>query len=282
VPVAQVRGVKINYEVVGEAGPWVALTTGGRRGYAEFVPLARKVAAEGFRVLLHDRRNTGASDIVIAGEDGEEEIWADDLVELLGQLDALPAFVGGSSSGARTSMLVYLRHPEAVRGLLLMRITGGAFAAGRLPEMYYEQYLRAARSGGMEAVCATEQYRERLAANPANRAVLMAMDPHEYIRVMSHWLDIFLSGPRAPVMGVREEDLGRIRVPTIIVPGNDKTHASVNGLAAAKLIPGSELFQLPIEDEEIALIPFADWGPHESAMATAFADFMRRALAAGA
>jgi len=282
VPIAQVRGVKINYEVVGEAGPWVALTTGGRRGHAEFVPLARKVAAEGFRVLLHDRRNTGASDIVIAGEDGEEEIWADDLVELLGQLNALPAFVGGSSSGARTSMLVYLRHPEVVRGLILMRITGGAFAAGRLPEMYYEQYLRAARSGGMEAVCATEQYKERLAANPANRAVLMAMDPQEYIRVMSHWLEIFLTGPRAPVMGVCEDDLGRIRVPTIIVPGNDKTHASVNGHAAAKLIPGSELFQLPIEDEDIALIPFADWGPHEGAMASAFADFMRRAIAAGA
>ena len=72
---ASVRGVRIHYEVFGDKGPMFALTTGGRRGYDEFVPLAKKIAQEGFRVLLHDRRNTGASDLVIAGEDGEEERW---------------------------------------------------------------------------------------------------------------------------------------------------------------------------------------------------------------
>jgi pimeloyl-ACP methyl ester carboxylesterase len=273
---AQIRGVTINYEVVGEAGPWLALITGGRRGYAEFLSLARKVAAQGFRVLLHDRRNTGASQIVIAGEDGEEEIWADDLAALLGHLGASPAFVGGSSSGARTSMLVYLRHPEVVRALILVRVTGGEFAAGRLPEMYYRQFIRAARAGGMAAVCDTEQYRERLAANPANRAPLMAMDPAEYVRVMSHWLDIFLSGPTSPVMGVREEALRGFKVPTLVVPGNDKTHASGSGRACAQLIPGAELFELPIQDQDIALIPFAEWAVHEPALTQAFAGFMRR------
>ncbi|HEY4372211.1 MAG TPA: alpha/beta hydrolase [Burkholderiales bacterium] len=274
--IADVRGVKIKYEVVGDKGPWLTLTTGGRRGHDEFLPLARKVAEQGFRVLLHDRRNTGASEIRIEGADGEEEIWADDLVELLKQLGATPAFIGGSSSGARMSMLVYKRHPEAVRGLILMRITGGAFAAGRLPEMYYAQFIRAAREGGMAAVCNTEQYRERLAANPANRDYLMNLDPQEYIRVMAHWLDVFLSGPTEPVMGVTETDMRAIEVPSIIIPGNDKTHASVNGRAAARLILGSELFELPLEDEDIPLIPFGDWAPHEPALARAFADFMRR------
>ena len=52
------------------------------------------------RVLVHDRRNTGASDIVIDGEDTEEEIWADDLVDLMRQLGAERAFYGGSSAGS--------------------------------------------------------------------------------------------------------------------------------------------------------------------------------------
>ena len=82
-PIANIRGVNIHYQIFGDASdntrPWFAFVTGGRRGYGEFVPLATKLAAEGCRVLLHDRRNTGASDVVIAGEDGEEEIWADDL-----------------------------------------------------------------------------------------------------------------------------------------------------------------------------------------------------------
>ena len=33
-PVATVRGVDINYEVLGERGPWVALQPGGRRALA--------------------------------------------------------------------------------------------------------------------------------------------------------------------------------------------------------------------------------------------------------
>jgi pimeloyl-ACP methyl ester carboxylesterase len=278
-PVQIVRGVQIHYEVTGEGGPWVALVTGGRRGFAEFRSLAGKLAGHGFRVLLHDRRNTGASDVLIEGTDGEEEIWADDLVLLLRHLDAVPAFVGGTSSGARLSMLTCLRHPEAVRALLLVRITGGAFAAGRLPEMYYGQFIRAAKEGGMAAVCATEQYQERIAANPANRARLMAMDPKQYIAVMQHWLDIFLKGPRAPVLGMAEESLRSIQVPTIVVPGNDNTHSSVNGLAAAQLIEGSVLYRLPIVDEDVPLLPFSAWAPHEDELAGALARFMHNVVA---
>jgi pimeloyl-ACP methyl ester carboxylesterase len=278
-PMQNIRGVQIHYEVTGDHGPWVALVTGGRRGFTEFRSFARKLADCGFRVLLHDRRNTGASDVLIAGEEGEEEIWADDLVLLLEKLDALPAFVGGTSSGARLSMLTCLRHPQAVRGLLLMRVTGGAFAAGRLPNMYYGQFIEAAKQGGMAAVCATEQYQERIAANPANRERLMTMDPQQYIAVMQHWLDLFNRGPRAPVLGMSEEAMRAIRVPTLVVPGNDNTHSSANGIAAAQIIPGAELFRLPIEDQDVPLLPFSDWAPHEDTLADALAGFMRRVLA---
>jgi pimeloyl-ACP methyl ester carboxylesterase len=275
-PMATIRGVRLHYRVFGDQGPWLAFVTGGRRSFAEFIPLAEKIAGHGFRVLLHDRRNTGASDILIAGEESEEEIWTDDLVELLGQLDALPAFVGGTSSGARMSMLTYLRHPDAVKALILARITGGDFAAGRLPGMYYGQFIEAARQGGMAAVCATEQYQERIAANPSNRERLMAMDPNDYIAVMTRWLARFNEGPRKPVLGMTDDAMRSIRVPTLIVPGNDNTHASVNGLAAARLIPNSELFRLPIEDQDLPLLPFSAWAEHEPLLAERFADFMRR------
>jgi len=277
VNVETIRGVNIVYEIVGERGPWVALITGGRRGHDEFVPLARKIAAGGFRVLLHDRRNTGASDIRIEGDEAEEEIWTDDLYELLSRHGALPAFVGGSSSGARTSILFALRHPKAVRGLLLFRVTGGAFAAGRLPEQYYAQYIQAAQQGGMAAVCDTEQYRERIAANPKNRERLMAMAPQRYIEVMSHWHKLFVAGGHLTVMGVTDGQLRSIKAPTIVIPGNDKTHNSQSGRDAARLIPGSKLHQLPIEDQDIPLIPFGDWAPYEAEMAKVFVDFMHNA-----
>ena len=275
-PIAQVNGLNFNYEIVGDDGPFVTLITGGRRGYAEFVPLAQKIAAEGFRVLLHDRRNTGASDLSFDGTEVEEAIWADDLHELLGQLDGLPAFIGGASSGARTAILFGLRHPEAARGLLLFRVTGGAFAAERLPENYYNQFIRTAEAGGMAAICEDEQYAERIAANPANGELLQNMDPTDFIAALTRWRDLFVAGKDLPVFGVSEAELNSMKMPVIIIPGNDKTHDSTAGRIVHEMIPGSEIHQLPIEDEDVPLIPFSDWAPHEPEITDVFAGFMNR------
>ena len=274
-PIANVRGVSINYEIVGDHGPWLVVIPGGRRAYNEFVPLARKLAAAGYRVLLHDRRNTGASDVAMDSDEVEEITWADDLNVLLTQLNASPAFISGNSSGARTAILFALRHRHAVRALLLMRVTGGPFAAGRLPENYYDQYIRAAEQGGMAAVCATEQYAERIAANAANRERLMAIDPQRFIATMKRWRALFVAGAHFPVLGVSDADLNSLKVPTIIIPGNDQTHASASGLAAHQRIPGSVLHRLPVEDQEVPLIPFPDWGEHEAEITRVFVDFMR-------
>jgi hypothetical protein len=72
-------------------------------------------------------------------------------------------------------------------------------------------------------------------------------------------------------------DLASISVPTVVIPGNDQTHASVNGRIAASKIPGSVLHQLPIKDEEVPLIPYPDWAPYEDEIARVFLELMRRA-----
>jgi len=275
-PVSNIRGVNINWQVIGSDGPWLTMITGGRRGHDEFIPLAQKIAKAGYRVMLHDRRNTGASDMRIEGDQGEEVPWTGDLYELLRQQNALPAFIGGSSAGARTSILFYLRHPQAVRGLLLLRVTGGAFAAERLPENYYGQFIRAAEAGGMDAVLATEAWQERITANPRNGEYLRKLPAQKFIEVFKAWNEIFVAGAHHPVMGVTETELQSIKVPTLVIPGNDKTHSSASGLTAHKLIPGSEMHRLPITDQDVPLIPFPQWGAYEDEIARVFVDFMRR------
>jgi hypothetical protein len=47
-------------------------------------------------------------------------------------------------------------------------------------------------------------------------------------------------------------------------------------LAAHRLIEGSELFNLPIQDQDVDLIPFPDWKEHFPALANKFAEFMTR------
>ncbi len=272
----EIRGVNLRYEIVGETGTLVTLITGGRRGYKEFLPMARKLVTEGFRVLLHDRRNTGASDISMSAGEVEEAVWADDLHALLRELGEVPAFIGGSSSGVRTALFFGLRHPDAVRGLLLLRVTGGAFAAARLPENYYDQFIRVAEAGGMEAVCATPEYGERIVANAGNRERLMNMSAMDFIDIQTRLRDLFMAGSSLPVFGLSEAELGSLDMPTLIIPGNDRVHDSRVGLTVHGMIPGSELHRLPIEDSDEPVVPFAEWGDLEPEIVGVFADFMRR------
>jgi pimeloyl-ACP methyl ester carboxylesterase len=281
-PIAKVRGVNINYKVLGDHGPWVALSPGGRRDISGIELQAKEVAARGYRVVIFDRRNCGASDVVIDGKDSEYEIWADDVRELLSQLAALPAFVGGSSSGCRTALLIALRHPDAVRGLLLWRVTGGRFACERLAEEYYGQYIKAAQAGGMAAVSEMEHWKERIAARPENRDVLMRMKPERFIEVMSHWREYFLKGADLPVIGATEQELKSIKVPACIVPGNDNTHGRQTGENLGRLIAQSEVHILFPKHYDEPLSPREEWDEKAGEMASLFADFMKRTAMAGA
>jgi pimeloyl-ACP methyl ester carboxylesterase len=281
-PVTRINGININWQVVGDSGPWVMATTGGRRGYDEFIPMAQKIAKHDFRVMLHDRRNTGASDLFIDGDQGEEAPWLGDMYELMRQNDALPAFFCGSSAGARTSIRFYLKYPQAVRGLLLLRVTGGEFAAKRLPENYYGQFIKAAQEGGMAKVIEMDAWKERFKENPAGRDYLAKLPADKFIAVFTRWKEIFEAGGKHPVMGVTEQELRSIKVPVMIIPGNDQTHSSASAAVAHKLIPGSQVHQLPIKDQEVPLIPFPEWGPYEEEIADTFVKFMQRVMAAKA
>jgi pimeloyl-ACP methyl ester carboxylesterase len=275
-PYAKVRGVNINYQVLGAAGPWVALSPGGRRDLGGIQNQASKLAELGYRVVIFDRRNCGASDVVIDGNESEYEIWADDVHELLRQLGALPAIVGGSSSGCRTALHFALRHPDAVRALLLWRVTGGRFACERLAEEYYGQFITAAKSGGMAAVCGMEHWQERIKARSENRDTLMKMDPQHFIRVMSRWREYFLKGADLPVIGATEADLQSIQVPACIVPGNDLTHGRQTGENLGRLLPTSEVHVLFPKHYDEPLSPREQWDEKAGEMAALFSDFLRR------
>src|ERR1700730_421406 len=120
-PQATIRGVEINYEVLGERGAWVAAQPGGRRGLEGVKPLGQKLAEAGHRGLVYDRPNCGASGISFDGGTSKNEVWAEDLHALPLELDAAPAFIGGSSSGCRLALLAALRHPADARAAAVAR-----------------------------------------------------------------------------------------------------------------------------------------------------------------
>jgi len=283
-PLAVVRGVHINYEVIGNTGPFIALTPGSRRPYAELVNLSKAIAAHGYRVLLHDRRNCGASDVAFDGSASEHEIWADDLYELGKQLDALPMYVGGSSSGARLAILYALRHPAALRGLLLWRVTGGKDAVDKLAESYYGQFARIAKAGGMQAVCESEHFAECIKARPSNRATLMQSDVNEFIAVMTTWREKFLQSAELPIAGATEQDLKGMKAPACIIAGNDVIHTPATARKAARLIPNSQLHDNVVEKRSDDNLrdewDRKEWRDAEPRIAEIFAAFLRQAESA--
>lgn len=275
-PYADIGGVAINYEILGSKGPSMALSPGGRNPYQHVMPIAEAMAANGYRVLLFDRRNCGASDASFDPSRSEYEVWADDLDALLKQLDMAPAIIGGSSSGARLALTFALRHPQSVRALLLWRVTGGGFAVKRLAERYYDQYVRLAGEGGMAAVCAEEHFAELIRKRPTNRERLMAIDPQEFIGIMQAWRAPFVAGAELPVIGTSEADLRSIRVPTCVIPGNDLTHGSATGRRAAALMPDCEAHNLGLADQNVDIVPAEEWYKMADKIAAIFADFLAR------
>lgn len=271
--VIELRGVRLVYEVLGTAGPWLAISPGGRRGLASDRALGVLIAEAGFRVLVYDRRNTGASDIAISG-DSESAEQAEDLLALLGALDTGPAYIAGCSSGSRLSLLLAERHPAAVRALLLWRVTGGAYAAQRLAFNYYTQFLDAVERGGIEAVAATEHFAAMIAANPANRERLRALGAQGFAAGMERWLAGFRQGAGHPVSGISPQAMRRIDLPTLIVPGNDRVHPRAPGQAAHRLMPNSRYREVLLADRDVD-VDFEGWEAARGTLAAVFVDFLR-------
>jgi hypothetical protein len=132
----------------------------------------------------------------------------------------------------------------------------------------------------MKAVCETEHWKERIDAKPSNRDRLMKMDVKRFIDQMSHWRTYFLKGADLPVIGASEADLGSIKVPTIVVPGNDQTHGFATGRTAHKLIPGSEIYMLFDKELNEPLGPHEVWDEKADEMCSVFDSFLKRRIGA--
>ena len=243
-PKANINGLEIAYEVSGSGTPIVWLQ-GARSPRHLMRPIAEPLSSQ-YRCLIYDRRNCGESDILIAGDKSEQEIWVDELAALLRHLDMAPAYLGGWSAGCRVALLTAIRYPELVRGLTLGWVTGGQDAAQRLAYEYYGQFIEAAEQGGMEAVTKKPFFADRIKANPGNEQRLLSMDPAQFIDTMRGWERYFSEAGDLPVIGATEAELAAVQAPTCIVAGDDAVHPTKAAQDLHRILPNSEYHDPPI------------------------------------
>ncbi len=87
---------------------------------------------------------------------------------------------------------------------------------------------------------------------------------------------IFDVGADLPLMGVTPDQLVILKMPTIVIPGNDNTHSSESGRTAHRMIPGSEIHDLGLDDVDVALIPYPDWAQYEPEIVDVLTGFMKQ------
>ena len=250
--VAELDGIEIAYELVGEGQPWV-LTPGGRftKEVGGLPEMARALADHGRQVLTWDRPNCGASSVVFRGR-SESEVQADALGALLRHLDLGPTVIAGGSGGARVSLLTAARNPDVTAGLAMWWISGGVPGLLQLANYYCMPSADAAWHGGMEAVVELDQWQEVLASNPGNRERFLSMDRQEFLAVMDRWMLAYCPCEDSLVPGLDDEDVARLAVPILVFRSgvSDMSHTRATSEALAAGLPGAELVEPPWGDDE--------------------------------
>jgi pimeloyl-ACP methyl ester carboxylesterase len=249
---AQVDGLSIAYEVIGEGQPW-SITPGGR--YSKDDPgireLAQALAERGNRVVIWDRPNCGESDVCFTGE-SESAMQADALAGLLTHLDMTPAVIAGGSGGSRVSVLTVARHPEVAAGLAVWWISGGPYGLISLATHYCGESIRAAWTGGMEAVVELPEWAEVLERHPANRQRFLDQDPKEFIATLERWMVVYCPCGEEVVPGLTDAEAAKLDLPTLVLRSgeSDPHHTRATSERLAEVLPNSRLVEPPWGDRE--------------------------------
>jgi pimeloyl-ACP methyl ester carboxylesterase len=253
VPTAVVNGITLAYDIIGAGERTAVITPGGR--FSKDTPglktLSEGLADKGLRVLIWDRPNCGASDLSFTG-DSESALHADALAGLLRALKVGPAWVVGGSAGSRVSLLTAIRHPDVVRGLFVLWISGGAVGLAALAYHYCHESLHAAALGGMEAVAALPAWKEQLTRNPRNREILLGQDADTFIETMKRWAGAYFPKDGSPVPGLVPSELAKVKMPVMVLRSgkSDFHHPRETSETVHAMIPGSKIAEPPWGDRE--------------------------------
>jgi pimeloyl-ACP methyl ester carboxylesterase len=252
-PTIDVNGLAIGYEIIGNGSKTAIITPGGR--FPKETPgvrdLAEALVAHDYKTIIWDRPNCGESDVCFEGET-ESILNADTLVGLLKKLDMAPALVIGGSAGSRVSLIATHRHPDAVRKLAIVWITGDAIGLAGLVGVYCGGLYVAAKSGGMAAVAEDPGLAEPVARNPGNRARILGQNVEKFGETMQRWGASYLPEGGSPVPGLLPQDFKQLTLPVLIFRSgaSDPHHPRHTTEQVHALIPGSKMVEPPWGDRE--------------------------------
>ena len=199
--------------------------------------LARRLAASGNRVVLLDLLGHGRSDKPRHAGAHRMDLYAEQVLCLLDELDVDQVVLGGVSLGTNVSLLATVQAPERVRGLVLeMPVLEWATPAAALvfaPLLLEVHYARA-------ALRLVSRVASRLPASglgPLDSFISAAASDPDEIAAVLHGV---LLGPIAPTVDQRRA----ITVPALVLGhGIDLIHSFSDAKRLARQLPHARLIR---------------------------------------
>lgn len=229
-PIAKVNGIELYYEAHGQGYPAVFLHgfSGTVNSWQPQVP----VLSQEYQFIIYDARGHGQSESPPSPDHYSADIVVEDLFQLLETLKIERAVVGGLSMGGYESLRFYLAHPEMVTALILMDTGPGYRNPARREEWNRQQEENAnlLETQGIEA------YADRAPTYTA-RERLLKQNP------------IGLANMARKVVAQHDsrviESLGEIKVPTLVLVGENDTPFLAATEYMSKTIPQAQRAVIP-------------------------------------
>lgn len=211
-----VDGVSMVFHDEGQGEP-IVLVHGFPLSSAMYEP-QRAALSSRFRVITPDLRGMGGSDATpFNPEDYSMNVYADDLVALLDQLGIGQAIVGGMSMGGYIVFAMLRRHPDRIKGVILIDTKAEPDTAeGRAGRF---KMIEQARNEGAEAV-ADAMLPKMLTERTRNEQPELA----RFVREMMIATPVDGMVGALTALANRPDStptLAQINVPTLILVGSD-------------------------------------------------------------
>ena len=268
-PIVMIDGIATRYEVRGSGPPLLMFAPGGFNAaletwstlgaYARTRPLEH--LTRHYSCILFDRRECGQS-----GGRVERVGWDDFVTQGAGLLDHLNverAHLMGGCMGCSPVLAFAARHPARTLSMILYWPVGGARYRISCHQRFAE-HLAFVQQNGLAAVAElARQENKSFGADPRVGPWVSvirhdAVFAEAYARFDAERYKLIVAGmarglfDRDTAPGAEPEDLLRLDIPALILPGHDASHATSAARYLEECLPRSEYWDASPEDQSEA------------------------------
>jgi len=271
-PTATIDGIATRYEVVGSGPPLLMFSPGGFDGTLDKwstlgvygrIKLMDHLPKQ-YSCITFDRRETGQS-----GGRVERITWAHYMAQGKGLLDHLKiarAHLLGGCMGCGMVTAFGVAHPAMVASMVLWWPVGGARYRINNHARFAEHLAFVTQDGLAEVVALVTREGKTFGADPrggpwasvirndrAFAAAYAEQDVEHYKRVVGGMALALFDRDTAP--GAEPEDLLRLDIPALVIPGQDASHATSAARYLEECLPRSQYWDVPVTGQTEATAP---------------------------